>query len=403
MNQDNLGNVLANLGARTTGRAGTQLLDEAITAFLEVLKVRTKEVFPQHWAMTQNNLGTALYNKATRTPDEPGKRLLLDAVTAYNEALTVNTRDALPQQWAATQTNLATALREQGIRTKGEPGMRLLAEAVSAYHKALTVYTKETLPQHWALTQHNLGIVLRDQGIRTDGDKGRYLLTEAIAAYREVLTVYTKNSLPEQWAMTQRNLARASVALEDWRTAVGSYHNLLMFDPDDVEAYQSVRALYQEKLFAYKSAFEVTKQWLKRHPNDVEAQANFAEAHFTNGLFSEAKARFAELLKDSKMAATARLGMSTLEMATLIVTDKPESLTTKLGELNELLLNLPSDIGSSWIFEGCKHFVAQDPILAPYRTCLLNLFSAVEEKDAQTRFVALEKVQAGFTTITKRP
>ncbi|MCP4933392.1 MAG: TIR domain-containing protein, partial [bacterium] len=89
----------------------------------------------------------ALYRQGTEKVD---KNALPQAIRAYREILKVRTRAQLPQQWAMTQNNLGSALQEQGIRTGGEEGRRLLAEAVDAYRNALQVRTRAQLPQQWA-------------------------------------------------------------------------------------------------------------------------------------------------------------------------------------------------------------------------------------------------------------
>jgi hypothetical protein len=61
--QNNLGNALADLGARA---GDTAALQDAVTAFRAALEVRTREASPMDWAMTQNNLGNAL--AATSAP-----------------------------------------------------------------------------------------------------------------------------------------------------------------------------------------------------------------------------------------------------------------------------------------------------------------------------------------------
>ena len=67
-----------------------------------------------HWATTQNNLGNALANLGER---ESGTERLDQAVAAYTEALKERTRERVPLDWAATQSNLRDAiqlLRERG-------------------------------------------------------------------------------------------------------------------------------------------------------------------------------------------------------------------------------------------------------------------------------------------------
>jgi tetratricopeptide (TPR) repeat protein len=107
-----------------------------------------------------------------------------------------------------------------------------------------------------------------------------HYLAEAVVAYREALEVYTRKELSQQWAMTQNNLAQAYTALEDWPHAAASYANVIRMYPDDTEAYQAASFLYHEKLFAFPEAFALNQQWLKRHPEDLAAQSDFAERLF---------------------------------------------------------------------------------------------------------------------------
>ena len=55
--KDNLGTALWTLGER---ESRTERLEEAVAAYREALKERTRERVPLDWATTQNNLGNAL-------------------------------------------------------------------------------------------------------------------------------------------------------------------------------------------------------------------------------------------------------------------------------------------------------------------------------------------------------
>ena len=81
--------------------------------------------------MTQNNLGIALWRLGER---ESGTARLEEAVAAYREALKERTRERVPLDWAATQNNLGNALWRLGER---ESGTARLEEAVAAYREAL--------------------------------------------------------------------------------------------------------------------------------------------------------------------------------------------------------------------------------------------------------------------------
>ena len=59
---------------------------------------------------------------------ESGTALLNEAVAAYREALKERTRERVPLDWAMTQSNLGNALQSLGARESGTAG---LEEAVS--------------------------------------------------------------------------------------------------------------------------------------------------------------------------------------------------------------------------------------------------------------------------------
>jgi hypothetical protein len=79
------------------------------------LKEWTRERVPLDWAMTQNNLGNALAMLGER---QAGTQRLEDAVTAFREALKEWTRERVPLKWAATQNNLGNALQQIAKRKR---------------------------------------------------------------------------------------------------------------------------------------------------------------------------------------------------------------------------------------------------------------------------------------------
>ena len=115
---------------------------------------------PLEWAMTQSNLGNALVTLGER---EGGPERLEQAVAAYTEALKERTRERVPLEWAMTQSNLGAALAALGER---EGGPERLEQAVAAYTEALKERTRERVPLEWAMTQSNLGAALAALGER---------------------------------------------------------------------------------------------------------------------------------------------------------------------------------------------------------------------------------------------
>ncbi|MFB2836696.1 CHAT domain-containing protein, partial [Floridanema evergladense] len=144
---------------------------------------------------------------------------LESAIAFYTNALTVRTREAFPQDWAMTQNNLANAYL---YRIRGDRGENL-ESAIAFYTNALTVRTREAFPQHWAMTQNNLGFAYgnRIRGERTDNIK------QAIKCYREALEIRTPSAYPLDCLQTGRNLGDLAFELQDWENAIYGYENAI--------------------------------------------------------------------------------------------------------------------------------------------------------------------------------
>ena len=79
---------------------------------------------------------------------ESGPERLKQAVHAYTEALKERTRERVPLDWATTQNNLGNALATLGER---ESGTERLEQAVHAYTEALLEFTP--MSRYWKITQ----------------------------------------------------------------------------------------------------------------------------------------------------------------------------------------------------------------------------------------------------------
>ena len=88
-------------------------LEEAVAAFREALKERTRERVPIDWGGTKNNLGNALEALGERESDTAK---LEEAVAAYREALKQSPRERVPLDWAVTQYHLGNAVATLGER-----------------------------------------------------------------------------------------------------------------------------------------------------------------------------------------------------------------------------------------------------------------------------------------------
>ena len=82
--QNNLGNALRALGER---ESGTAKLEEAVAAYREALKERTRERVPLEWATSFGNEGVALMLLAERRGDAAMAETALSQINAASETL----------------------------------------------------------------------------------------------------------------------------------------------------------------------------------------------------------------------------------------------------------------------------------------------------------------------------
>ncbi len=228
------------------------------------------------------------------------------------------------------------------------------------------------------MTQNNLGNALSDQGVRAGGKEGVRLLSEAVAAYKKALEVRTLESLPPQWAQTQNNIAETYYYLKDWTNAVESYANVLKVYPNYEKAYQRAGSIYHDLLFEFSKAFELDKNWLERHPDDISALSSFAEKHFTTNRFTECEKRIESLLANPDVDSHYKIVLRTIEIANLLAIDDTELIPTKMDTLIESIANQSENFKVNWTFNGTKHFIRKNGKLARYREWLLKFFQAIE-------------------------
>ncbi len=385
--QNNLGAALMLQGERSSGNEAVRLLGEAVTAYRAALEVYTQKDLPQDWAATQNNLGLALSSQGEYSSGNEAKRILEEAVAAYRAALVVRTQKALPQDWAATQNNLAVVLSLQGERSSGNEAVRLLGEAVAAYRAVLVVFTQKDLPQRWAQTQNNLGNALKRQGVIIGGQQGVRLAREAIAVLTLALAVRHKEYDAQGWVQTQNNLAGAYFFLEDWANAAVCYTNVFHEYQGIEEVNARLSGILHERIFMFAEAFALNGHRVKLDAEDLSAQSDFAETHFTTARFAEAETRINALLANPKVEADIKTALRAIQIANGLAVGK--SATVNLNSLIALIAAQPPDFQVGWSFRGTLHFIETNDKFTANRAWLQQLFAAFEQENRDAILKAL--------------
>ncbi|AFY79937.1 CHAT domain-containing protein [Oscillatoria acuminata] len=172
-------------------------LEIAIASYQSVLKVFTREVYPEDWAGVQNNLGITYYN---RIREDRGQNIE-KSILCYQAALDVFTRPAFPLKWAMAQNNLGEAYLFQ---VKGDRSENI-EKAITYYEYALEVCTRHTFSKQWAMIQTNLGnaYFFRIRGKREEN------IEKSIRYCKAALEVCTQETLPYEWARSQNTLGNS--------------------------------------------------------------------------------------------------------------------------------------------------------------------------------------------------
>jgi tetratricopeptide (TPR) repeat protein len=221
----------------------------SLSAYLLALKIFTRKVSPENWALLQNNLGFAYTNRLRE--ERAGN--IEKAIAFLDLALQVNKRDDYPENWATLQNNLGNAYLNRILGNRADN----LEQAIIAYNLALQIRTRENFPIHWAETKNNLGIAYweRIKGDRADN------LEYAITTYESALQIRTRENFPIHWADTQNNLANAyrdrirGVRVDNIEEAIISFE--LALQVSTREAFPVGWAMLQNNLgLAYKDRIQ---------------------------------------------------------------------------------------------------------------------------------------------------
>ncbi len=195
--RNDLGNVLEALGER---QSDGDLLRQAVTAYEDALKTRSRKTAPAEWARTKGNIGVALTALGRR---EAGPDSLYGASDAFAAALKAMKHADQPLDWARMQSNYGNVLQLLGDRV-GDAS--LYGDAAEAHRAALEALTRERTPLDWATAENNLGIALARLG---ENQSAAQTLDDAIEAFRAALEERTREKVPLDWAATEDNLAGA--------------------------------------------------------------------------------------------------------------------------------------------------------------------------------------------------
>src|SRR5262249_38826439 len=147
--------------------------------------------------------------------------------------------------------------------------------------------------------------------------------------------------------------------LRNWLGAAEAYANTLTIYPDYEDAYARASGLYHDVLFNFEKAFSLNQQWLAQHANDISAQADFAEKHFTTARFDECERRINALLAKPEVSTSIKSALRAIEIAGLLALNQADRISLKMEALIVEVSRQPAEFKVEWAFDGTRHFISQ--------------------------------------------
>jgi hypothetical protein len=354
--------------------SSTELLKKAGVAFDKADGLIKQDDDLMTWASLKSNSGQTLSDLGYRTADPVKSQEYFDkAVLRYEaayRAYTVENQDPCPPCAISTLVGLGIARMALGERVCDS------ASSLDHLNKALTAFdSAEKLIEPndnlgLGSLKVNLGQTFSDLGEffkTTEPKKSDVYIHKAVAAYEEAAQRYSLKDSSQEWTDVKLRLASAYCLLKDWKAVVEAADSVSKAFPDDYRPYGIKLGIEHDARFDYQSAFMQNKEWLDRHPNDLIAQFDFAEKHFTTGRFEEAIQLINRLLSNSDSPVEVKVALQAIEIACLLASSKPDEVLAKLDVVIAEISDQPCSFKVSWIFNGSRHFIGQDERLAPFR------------------------------------
>jgi hypothetical protein len=139
------------------------------------------------------------------------------------------------------------------------------------------------------------------------------------------------------------------------------------------------------------------QKWLALFPEDISAQADFAETHFTTGRFAEFSRRIKPLLDEPEISAGAKIALRMIDMARLLASGHENEVPAALDSLIQAIAAEKADFQITWSFHGTLNYVNQHEKLVSYRAWLNQFFGAAQSENREAIIEALREAKAQFS------
>lgn len=187
---------------------------EAVSAYLEALKIYNKEKNPEEYARVKYSLGkTYLYLSYLENAGENSSK----AVEACLEALKIYDAGKYPENYANLNNILGAAYGLLSDTAAGPAGKaRILKLSIDAFQASLKIWDAEKYTVKYARVMNNIGNTCTRLAETGDKKEMKANLTRALEFFDKAIKVLIPSQAPMDYAMLLKNIAMASMKLADF-------------------------------------------------------------------------------------------------------------------------------------------------------------------------------------------
>eukprot|EP01080_Neovahlkampfia_damariscottae_P000387 gene387-6801_t len=169
------------------GRNTIDNLKKALECANESLSILTPETHFPVWSVVQSH--KAVVQKKLK--------LFEESLKTYDELLKYRSKEKYPEEWALTQTNMGNVLSDEEFKSKD------FKRAIQCYKNALSIFDQETDIIKYSITKMSLGYAL----LLSD-ENNKEILLESLKCLNDSIKVIDKNLRKQEWALIHFHKSR---------------------------------------------------------------------------------------------------------------------------------------------------------------------------------------------------
>ncbi len=369
-----------------------------------------KQTIQSDKASEQIEKGKSLYDKALKSNREIGIVEFRSALSCFNDALKYYSFATDPEKWANIQILIAKTTYQIGLYEKGNARKQFMQKTIDVYRNALKHYQIETHQRTRAgglglstfLTpytdkygdiQFGIGQALKALGDMEEQPDAMY--HEALSAYLKALDGWTSDT--GKYVHAKYLIAYIYAYQEKWKAAAKYYRSVFKAYPDNEDVCQQLTSILHDNLFEYTQSYNIRKNWVATHSNDLSSQMNLVENCITVGKYREGAHLNALLLQNPELDSPSKISLYVLDIINSIAMKKTDAIKGKLDRLINLVFEQPENFSHEWTYAGTSNYTRNNKSLVAHREWLLQFIDAMETTpDKDQLMVNLEAARLDF-------